>query len=153
MHFYQLCGNSESSLKKAPLTLEDFKAGIKAETYGTVKDAWQEEAKISRTKSKAMMELKKLLMPKIYEEIKAQRLSFMESGMRFSKYGKELGGKDRNKVTYCKLDNSHKVLHYKEINENDPDPSYEELLKEQHSIPVSNITGKLGFEQMHLKEM
>ena len=36
----------------------------------------------------------------------------------------------------------HKTLHYKDINEGDKDPEYEDLLTDDTSIPVSKIQGR-----------
>ena len=123
------------------MTLKDFEELIKAETYGNVKDKWQEEANKARQNHPAMKEMKSILQPKIFEEIKAQRFAVMEKGTQFFKYRRDGGGRERNRLTYCKLDASHKILHHKDINEGDDDPSYEDLLKDENSIPVSNIEG------------
>ena len=138
-----MCGTPESSLKKAPLTLKDFEDAIRKETYGKVKDAWQEESTKTRQNSQVMKDLKSELQPVVIERIKAQRLAQMEYGQRFSKYRRDGGGKERGKEIYCKLDASHKTLHYKDVNEGEKDPLYEELLTDETSIPVSNIEGIL----------
>lgn len=137
----QLVGSPESSLKKAPLTLKAFEDSMYKETYGKVKDAWQEESTKTRQNSQVMKDLKSTLQPLVIDRIKEQRLAQMESGTRFSKYRRDGGGKERGKEIYCKLDASHKTLHYKDVNESDKDPEYEELLTDDTSIPVSNIEG------------
>ena len=138
-----MCGTPESSLRKAPLTLKAFDELIKKETYGKVKDTWAEEANKIRDRSQPMKDLKEILQPRIEEQIKTQRLAALEHGTRFYKFKKDGGGKERGKEVYCKLDASHKTLHYKDINEGDKDPDYEELLTDETSIPVSNIEGIL----------
>ena len=115
------------------------------ETYGKVKDAWTEEANQMRQNSQIMKDLRKTLEPEVIERIKAQRLAQMESGQRFDKYRTDGGGKERGKQIYLVLDASHKTLHYKDINEGDDNPDYEDLLTDDASIPVSKIQGLSWF--------
>jgi hypothetical protein len=136
-------GTTESALKGVPppLTIKEFTDKINKETYGKVKDAWTEEANKMRQNSELMKELRKTLQPEVIERIKTQRLAQMESGQRFDKYRTDGGGKERGKQIYLVLDASHKTLHYKDINEGDKDPEYEDLLTDDTSIPVSKIQG------------
>ena len=88
-----------------------------------------------------MTDMKAILQPQIMNRIKEQRLAQMENGQRFFKYRMNGGGKEKGKEIYCKLDASHTTLHHKDINENDKDPEYEELLKDECSIKVEKIEG------------
>ena len=114
---------------------------MRGHSYGKTKEAWTQQGAAIRDTSQVMADLKEELKPDIIQLITTQRLAAMEAGTRFSKYRKD-GGRVRGKDTYCKLDSSHKILHFKDIDEGDKDPPYDELLKDENSIPVSNIDGK-----------
>ena len=142
-----MIGTTESALKGSkdaplPLTLKEFDSAISKETYGRVKDAWTEESTKQRANSQVMKDLKSSLQPSVIDRIKMQRLAQMENGQRFDKYRRDGGGREKGKEIYCKLDASHTTLHHKQINENDPNPEYEELLTDDCSIKISNIEGK-----------
>ena len=128
------------------MTLAEFTEKLSRETYGKVKDAWKEEAKNMRQNSHIMKELRETLQPEVIERIKTQRLAQMECGQRFDKYRKDGGGKERGKQIYLVLDASHTTLHYKDMNEGDTDPEYNDLLTDEASIPVSKIQGKSCFD-------
>ena len=136
-----MVGAPESSLKRSPLTLKAFEDAIQKETYGKVKDAWAEISNKTRQDSQIMRDLRSELQPLVVERIRTQRLAQMEHGTRFQKYKKDGGGKEKGKEIYCKLDASHKTLHYKDVNEGDKDPDYEDLLTDDASIPVQMIEG------------
>ena len=121
--------------------MNDFEDALKKGTWSIVKDAWIEESKRQRLHHPAMTDLKAILQPQIMNRIKEQRLAQMENGQRFFKYRMNGGGKEKGKEIYCKLDASHTTLHHKDINENDKDPEYEELLKDECSIKVEKIEG------------
>ena len=95
-----------------------------------------------------MQELKQKLEPELIEQIKTQRLAAMETGRRFLKFRRD-GAIEKGKEAYCKLDSSHKFLHYMDIREGIPDPSHGELMKEENSssIPVNKMTGMLTFKK------
>ena len=121
--------------------MADFDHSLKGHSYGKTKETWAQQGQGLRETAQVMTDLKEELKPDIIELIQKQRLASMEMGTRFYKYRKD-GGKVKGKETYCKLDSSHKTLHFKDINENDPNPPYDELLKDDNSIPVNNIEGK-----------
>ena len=126
------------------MTLTEFADRLSRETYGKTKDAWKEEAKNVRQNSQLMIELRDTLQPDAIERINTQRLAQMECGQRFDKYRKDGGGKERGKQIYLVLDASHKTLHYKDMNQSDRDPEYEDLLKDDSSIPISKIQGRIN---------
>ena len=144
--YFQLIGSADSALKGSkgtplPLTLKEFESAIAKGTWSNVKDAWTEESKKQRSHAQAMKDLKAVLQPKVIERIKEQRLAQMEHGQRFYKYRRDGGGREKGKEIYCKLDASHTTLHYKDINEIDKNPEYEELLTDDCSIKICNIEG------------
>ena len=92
-----------------------------------------------------MQELKQKLEPELIEHIKKQRYAAMEMGRRFQKFRKD-GAIEKGKEAYCKLDSSHKFLHYMDIREGNPDPSHGDLMHEENSIPVNKMKGTLNFK-------
>ena len=121
--------------------MKDFEDAIEKGTWSKVKDAWTEESTRQRLHHPAMTDMKTILQPQIMDRIKEQRLAQMENGQRFFKYRLNGGGREKGKEIYCKLDASHTTLHHKDINENDKDPEYEKLLKDECSIKIEKIEG------------
>ena len=76
-----------------------------------------------------------MLTPEIQELIQRQRLKFLRSGTRFSKYKKE-GGKERGKYVFLKLSNNHKALFFGDWNEENSSPTSEQL---NNKVSIADI--------------
>lgn len=123
-----------TALRLSPMSLEEYKRSLK--TYNEINELRKEEAKNRVEKdSKAIKVLREMLTQDTVELIQSQRLKFLVTGTRFSKYKKE-GVKERGKFTYLKLSANRKTLLYGDWADEVNVPKADEL---PNKIPVSEI--------------
>lgn len=125
-----------SSLKLSPLTMEEFKKGLK--TYNEISESRKEEAKNrGEREGKAIQHLRSLITPEIVELIQRQRLNFLVAGTKFHKFKKE----GKGKFLLVKLSPNHKAFHYGDWNDdsggNAMPPSLDMALS--HKLPLAEI--------------
>jgi len=73
-----------------------------------VSDSWKEAAKSrSEQESKAVEELRKILLPEMVNLVQRQRLNFTVEGTKFAKQRREGGSRH----LFVKLSSNHKTLY------------------------------------------